>query len=326
MDRREFLAAAAGPLVAGVVPSALAAPLGGTPLALVTADLEASIVAVDVTTGKVLRRLETPADPRSIESIGVVGALVAHTARGELTLVDSDLRVRPVTGTFGAPRYTAVSPDRRFAYVTDSERREVAVVDVRGRRVVGRVPVGGPARHLAIDRAGSRLWVALGNKAPSLAVLSLADPQRPRVVGTIRPPFLAHDVGFTPGGRRVWVTSGDRGRLAIYDARTGAVVRVLKGDAPPQHVTFLGDRAFVTSGDDAVLRVHALDGRLLRSRPVPPGSYNVQHSDDDPRARRWVLTPSLSEGTLCTFSPRGALLHELRVARSSHDACFVVGT
>jgi hypothetical protein len=75
-----------------------------------------------------------------------------------------------------------------------------------------------------------------------------------------------------------------------------------------------------------VLRVHALDGRLLRSRPVPPGSYNVQHSDDDPRARRWVLTPSLSEGTLCTFSPRGALLHELRVARSSHDACFVVGT
>jgi WD40 repeat protein len=318
MDRRAFLAAAAAPLVLG--PSALPAARGGTPLALVTADLEASVVAVDLSTGAVLRRLATPQGPRSIESIGWVGALVAHTAGGELTLIDPELRVRPVAGELAAPRYTAVSPDRRFAYVTDSERREVAVVEVRGRRVVGRVPLGGPARHLGIDHAGSRLWVALGNKAPALAVLSLADPRRPRVVGRVRPPFLAHDVGFTPGGRRVWVTSGDRGRLAIYDARTGEVVRTLRADAPPQHVTFMGDRAFVTSGDDAVLRVHALDGRLLRSQPVPAGSYNVQ------RGHRWILTPSLSQGTLCAFSPRGARLHESRIARSSHDACFIVGT
>jgi DNA-binding beta-propeller fold protein YncE len=319
MDRREFLAAAAAPLILGAGP-ALARSTGGTPLALVTADLESSVVAVDVSTGHVVRRLSTPADPRSIESIGWTGALVAHTAGGRMTLIDSDLRVRAVAGELGAPRYTAVSPDRRLAYVTDSARREIAVVDVPGRRIVGRVPVGGPARHLTIDRDGTRLWVALGNKAPSLAVLSLAEPRRPRVVGTIRPPFLAHDVGFTPGGRRVWVTSGDRRRIAIYEARTGKLVRTIAGDAPPQHVTFMGDRAFVTSGDDAVLRVHALDGRLLRSAPVPVGSYNVQ------QGHRWILSPSLSEGTLCAFSPRGAQLHELRVARSSHDACFIVGT
>jgi hypothetical protein len=82
----------------------------------------------------------------------------------------------------------------------------------------------------------------------------------------------------------------------------------------------MGDHAFVTSGDDAVLRVHALDGRLLRSQPVPAGSYNVQHG------HRWILTPSLSQGTLCAFSPRGARLHKSRIARSSHDACFIVGT
>jgi DNA-binding beta-propeller fold protein YncE len=325
VDRREFLLAVAAPLVLGVGPAA-ARTRGGTPLALVTADLDASIVAVDVSAGSVLKRVATPADPRSIESVGVVGALVAHTAQGELTLVDSDLRVHPVAGAFGAPRYTAVSPDERYAYVTDSERQEVAVVEVRGRRVVGRVPVGGPARHLGIDRTGSRLWVALGNKASSLAVLSLSEPRRPRVVGGVRPPFLAHDVGFTPGGRRVWVTSGDRARIVIYDAATGTLVRTLNADAPPQHVTFLGGRAFVTSGADAILRVHALDGRLLRSAPVPPGSYNVQRSGGDPRARQWILTPSLSEGTLSTFSPRGGKLDVLRIARSSHDACFIIGT
>lgn len=319
MDRREFLAAAATPLIFGAAP-AFARPSGGTPLALVTADLESSVVAVDVSTGRVHSRLPTPADPRSIESIGQTGALVAHTAGGRMTLIDSDLRVHPIAGEFGAPRYTAVSPDWRLAYVTDSARQEIVVIDVRGRRAIGRVRVDGPCRHIGIDLWGTRLWVALGSKAARLAVLSLAEPRRPRVVATVRPPFLAHDVGFTPGGRRVWVTSGDRGRIAIYEASTGKLMRTIAADAPPQHVTFMGDRAFVTSGDDAVLRVHALDGRLLRSAPVPVGSYNVQHG------HRWILSPSLSEGTLCSFTARGAPLHELRVARSSHDACFIVGT
>ena len=318
MDRRTFLAAAAAPLVLGVGP-ALARPSGGTPLALVTADLESHVVAVDISSGTVLRRLRTPPDPRSIESVGMVGALVAHTASGRLTLIDSELRVRPVAGELGEPRYAAVSPDRRYAYVTDSGRQEIAVVDVRGRRVVGRVAVRAACRHLAIDRIGSRLWVALGNVAEELAVLSLSEPARPRLVATIRPPFRTHDVGFTPGGRRVWVTSGDSRRIAIYEAG-GRLVRTFAADAPPQHVTFMDDRAFVTSGDDAVLRVHALDGRRLRSAAVPVGSYNVQ------RGHRWILSPSLARGTLSVLSQRGVPLDELRVARSSHDACFIVGT
>lgn len=313
MDRREFLVGAAALALAPQ------ARLGGTPLALVTADLESHVVAVDVSAARVVRRVRTPPDPRSIESVGVVGALVAHTAAGRLTLIDSDLRVRPVRGDLVKPRYAAVSPDRRHAYVTDSGRHEIAVVDVLGRRIVGRVVVRGACRHLGIDRAGSRLWVVLGNSADEIAVLSLSDPARPRVTGRIRPPFRAHDVGFTPGGRRVWVTSGDSRRIAIYEA-DGELVRTIGADAPPQHVTFMGDRAFVTSGDDALLRVHALDGTRLRSTPVPAGSYNVQ------RGHRWILSPSLSAGTLATFSPAGAALDELRVARSSHDACFLVGT
>lgn len=317
MDRREFLAVAAAPLIFGAAP-AFARPSGGTPLALVTADLESSIVAVELRSGRVYRRLQTPADPRSIESIGGTGAIVAHTGSGRMTLVDSTLTVRSIHGPFGAPRYSAVSPDRRFAYVTDSERREVAIVDLRARRVVLRVPVGGPARHLSLDPLGRRLWVVLGSKSAEIAIVGLDGPRGPQVVDRVRPPFLAHDVGYEPRGARVWVTSGDRGRLAVYDDHGVRLVRTLHGDAPPQHVTFLGDRAFVTSGDDGVLRVHALDGRLLRSAAVPPGSYNVQHGFGT------ILTPSLSQGTLCTFSASGAPLESVRVARSSHDACFVM--
>ena len=318
VDRRRFLAVTAAPLVLGGVPEAFARPLSGRRLALVTADLEASVVALDLTTGRVVRRLRTPADPRSIEGVGFGGALVAHTALGRLSYVDSRLRVREVDGTLGEPRYTAVAAPRRLAYVSDSGRREIAVVDVAALRVVARLRVPGPVRHLSLDRTGTRLWAVLGNVSPTVAVVDTSRPREPRLLGTVRPPFAAHDVGFTPGGRRVWLTSGDRERLAIHDAATGRLVRTLRGDAPPQHVTFLDDRAYVASGDDGLLRVHRLDGHLLRTTRIPVGSYNVQS------ARRAVLTPSLSQGTISVLSDRGAVRLRRQVARSSHDACVVV--
>ena len=37
-----------------------------------------------------------------------------------------------------------------------------------------------------------------------------------------------------------------------------------------------------------------------------------------------VLTPSLSQGTLCVVDQRGRLRNRLRVAPSSHDACFTM--
>ena len=318
MDRREFIATAAAPLLFGVVPPAFARPSGGSPFALVTADLESSIVVVGLPDGRVVRRLATPADPRSIQSIGGTGAIVAHTGSGRVSLVDSSLDVHSIRGPFEAPRYTAVSDDLRSAYITDSGRHEVAIVDVRARRVVRRVPVGGPARHLTLDVLGSRLWVVLGSKSAEIAIVGLDHPGGPRVIDRVRPPFLAHDVGYEPRGAHVWVTSGDRGRLAIYDDHSLRLVKTFRGDAPPQHVTFLDGRAFVTSGDDALLRVHALDGRLIRSASVPSGSYNVEQGFG------MIFTPSLSQGTLSTFTARGAPLERVRVARSSHDVCFVM--
>jgi hypothetical protein len=72
----------------------------------------------------------------------------------------------------------------------------------------------------------------------------------------------------------------------------------------------------VTSGNDGTLRVHALDGQLLRVTPVPVGSYNVQ------RGPGRVLTPSLGQGTLCVLDEAGDVMRRVLAARSSHDACF----
>ena len=308
MDRREFIAAAVA------APFAVRAGMR-RPLTLVTADTEASVAVVDAFAGRVLRRIATRPDPRSIERVGET-AVVAHTAVGEVSLLEG-LAVRHVIRGFGEPRYAATSPTGRYAYVTDSGRADVAVVDVPRARVVARLHLGGWPRHLSIDRAGRTLWVALGTAARDLAVVDVTRPLHPRRIGTIRPSFRLHDVGFVPGTRHVWVTSGDRGSAAIYDSRTGHVLRLLRVGAPPQHVAFDPTRAYVTSGDDGTLRTFALDGQLLRVTSIPAGSYNVQ------RGPGRVVTPSLSQGTLCVLDEAGDVMRRVHVARSSHDACFV---
>lgn len=139
MNRREFVAAAAAAPFVLRHPAALARTSGGVPVALVTADTEESVVAVHLTSGRLVRRLATLPGPRSIESVQGTTAVVAHTEEGAVTIVDAgQVRVRRVLRAFAEPRYTAASPDGRYAYVTDSSRAEVVVVDLARSRVVHR--------------------------------------------------------------------------------------------------------------------------------------------------------------------------------------------
>ncbi|HET7043724.1 MAG TPA: hypothetical protein VFI37_02640 [Gaiellaceae bacterium] len=314
MDRRQFLVAA-GALV--LAPRALAETLGGTPVALVTADLESHLVAVDLRSGRVVRHVQTLAYPRSIESIGN-RAVVAHSELGAVSIVHGGtLEIAHVLHGFGEPRYTAAHADGRHAFVTDAKRGEVVSLDVIGGRVLGREQVGPHARHVSLDPSGRTLWIALGSKAEEVAVVDVSTRAHPRLVRRFRPPFLAHDVAFAPDGRRVWVSSGDRDELAIFSP-TGRLLERIAGDWPPQHVTFAGGRAYVTSGWSGTLNVHRTDGRHLRRTVVPVGSYNVQ------QGRGAVVTPGLGTGTLAILDDEGAVRRELRVARSSHDACVVM--
>ena len=296
MDRRSFL------LTAAAVPFALRA---GRPLAYVTADTDSHVAVVDTAHGLVLHRIRTRPDPRSVQRVGGT-VVVTHTAVGAVSVLDG-LDVRHVVDGFEEPRYTAGSPDGRYAFVTDSGRIEVAVVDVVRGVVAGRVRLKLWPRHVAISPDGRTLWVGLGTASPEVAVVDVRDPTRPRLRKYVKPVFAAHDVGFAPSGR-IWVTAGEERRISGHG-------RILAAGAAPQHVTFLAGRAFVTSGNDGTLQVYdEPTARLLHTSRVPVGSYNVQFLGGR------VLTPSLNVGTLCVVGTDGQLLSRTRVAPSCHDA------
>ena len=95
-------------------------------------------------------------------------------------------------------------------------------------------------------------------------------------------------------------------------------VELLAAGAPPQHVAFRGRAAFVASGDDGTVRLHASNGVVLNEVRVPLGSYNVAPG------RLGAVTPSLGRGTLATLDRSGRVRDLTRVARAAHDACLVV--
>ncbi len=320
MKRREFLAAA---LVVAAEPArALGAATGGGTVALVTADLESHVAALDVSSGRLVKRIRTAPGPRSVESSPFGTVVVAHIPGGVVTIVDiATLAVRTALRGFAEPRYTAMHPSEPIAYVSDSERGEIVTIDLDRPAVVHRTQVPGPARHISTD--GRILWTALGSAADRIAALDLADPRRPKLARLITPPFPAHDVVFAPDGKYVWVTSGARNALAIYRLAGGAP-RVLAAGAPPQHVGFMLSHAYVANGADGTVQRRRLDGAPVRSTRVPHGSYNVTCAQPErsfgPAA---VVTPSLNEGTVAVLAPSGALRFVRHVTRSAHDACVV---
>lgn len=322
VKRRELLAVA---LAAAVDPSrVLAAASGGEPVALVTADLESHVAVVDLSSGRIVKRIRTAPGPRSVESSSFGQVVVAHIPAGVVTIVDSTtLTVRSVLHGFGEPRYTAMHPGAPLAYVSDSKLGEVVTIDLDRGRVVHRTRVPGPARHLSVD-AGTMLWTVLGSAAERVAALDLVDPRAPKLRRVFQPPFRAHDVVFAPDGEHVWITSGARNTLAIYRLSGGAPHLVATG-APPQHVAFAGDRVYVACGQDGTVQRRRLDGAPERATRVPHGSYNVTFGGVERTfGRPSVVTPSLNEGTVAVLEPGGAVRFVRHLTRSAHDACVAV--
>ena len=320
VNRRQFLTgSAAASLAIGLDPLAFAARLGAPGVALVTADLESHVVVLDLGMATTLARIKTAPGPRSIESVPGRAAVVAHTEHGLVSILDAALRTVREDDSFGTPRYTAVHPAQPIAYVTDSARQEVVAFAVDRGEALWRTAVPGPARHIAISPDGATIWTALGTAAERLAVLDSTSPRRPKLVRAIAPPFLAHDVVFSPDGRNVWVTSGSQRQIAIYRAGSARPTRIVAAEAPPQHVAFARDKAFVASGEDGTVRRHRLDGALVREARVPVGSYNVAFGSG------YLVTPSLGQGTVSLLYRDGRVRWIRQIARAAHDACILIG-
>jgi len=243
---------------------------------------------------------------------------------GIVSVIDTATNTVAATVPVGFnPQGVAVTPDGKYAYVTDDGSGELTVIGLDDRRLISRVFVGVGAHHLAFTPGERQVWVALGQAAQTLALLSTVtrsgtvDLGRPHVIGHFDPAFLVHDLLFSPGGEQVWITSADTSYVGVFSARTHRLLFRVPAGAPPQHLVFANGYAYITSGyGSSIEQVDPHSGHVVRRVPAPYGSFDLDAADD------YVVTASLFRGTLAIYGRRLRLLRISKLASSTEDVAL----
>lgn len=152
---------------------------------LVTAEVNQSIIKVDIESGKVVDHWET-------------GQQGSHMV--------------------------VLSPDEKIAYVTNVGSGSVSIVDLArtaaggapepGTSAVINVPTAPGSEGLALSPDGKELWVA-GNKSDQISILDTASR---KVVETIACAKYPLRLAFTPDGKTVLAAASASGEIIFYDA------------------------------------------------------------------------------------------------------------
>ncbi len=280
-----------------LLPVSSAHAAAARPVALVTAETANQVIAVSLgpRAGHVLRRVHVR--DAVMVAAPLHGPAVVVSPIGMVTLLaPRTLRPTAVFHSFRSPKVAGIAPDGRLAYVTDERTGDLSVIDLAGRRIVGRVFVGLRAHHLAISSDGRSIWVALGESATTVVRLDSSNPRKPRVVGRFHPRFGAHDLAFAPDDRTVWLTSPSYSSVSGY-TRAGRLLWTAGSGRPPGHVAFDGRIALVSSGYASSLDAFSWSSpsRAPLIATAPYGSFNLA------TYRGFVVTTSLLTGQVSEF-------------------------
>ncbi|EKD97370.1 MAG: hypothetical protein ACD_23C00962G0002 [uncultured bacterium] len=129
------------------------------------------------------------------------------------------------------PAHVVVSPDGRFAYISNGGDNTVSVIDTSARSLVATIPVGQFPHGLRIGPDGKEVYVA-NLKGGTVSVIDTASQKEVAQVPAGKGPA---QVGFTPDGHFVFVSLSEENAVAVIDPATRKVVRkVTVGTVPIQ--------------------------------------------------------------------------------------------
>jgi DNA-binding beta-propeller fold protein YncE len=251
---------------------------GGQPLAFVAAERSSQLVAVDLTTRRVVARIGVPRGPHNVADAVVAGrpyVIVTSPPAGAVTLVDA--RARRVVKVFrglGSPHDVEVHGSR--AYVTDEARGRLVVIGLRSRRILAQIEVGAAPHDVAV---GDAAVVTHGSRDAHVTVVELADLGRPRTSRRLRAGGAAHDITKQPDSANVYITYWNSGVVGALDWGTGQLLWQRRVGTLVHHVQFdhfQGRTLWATDHETGeTFLVSARNGRVLRTLGGCAGAHHV---------------------------------------------------
>jgi phospholipase C len=151
-------------------------------------------------------------------------------ADGVYAITTSNGRVHKVREELHHPHGVSFTPDGKHAYVTDSERDAVVVLDSSSRRAVDRIRVGATPWNTAFNADGSTAYVTNANDN----TVSVIDTAARRVKQTIKlgssngqvnqiPTAIAR----SPSGS-IWAACNTSGSLVVIDPSSNAITNTVE--------------------------------------------------------------------------------------------------
>ncbi|MCE7798274.1 beta-propeller fold lactonase family protein [Sphingobium sufflavum] len=243
-------------------------------LAAVVAYGGATIDIMDIKYARLVRRIDlTPnAGPH-----GIVwpshDTIVAVADRSQSVVI-----VNPRSGAVEAiptgqkgSHMLALSPNRRFAYVSNILSGTVSIVDLQRKTKTEDIRMGGNPEGIALTHDGNHLWV--GDDATGR--VQVVDLATRKVITTLPTDPVPVRIAISPDGKTAITSNFASGTLNRFDVATRRPLPAIKvsGDRAALQVTILFARKkpllyVAETGRDTVAEVDLVTGAVIRRLPT----------------------------------------------------------
>jgi YVTN family beta-propeller protein len=164
--------------------------------------------------------------------------------------------------------YGASASAAPFAYIPNSDEGSVDVIDTATNTAVARIAVGGFLVGVAVNRAGTRVYVA----SQYNNTVSVIDTATNTLIATIAR-GSPYGIAVNPAGTRVYVTSYEDGTLSVIDSATQSIVAEIPGLGLALAINPAGTRVYVAGGGYSNVSVVDTATNTLVGEPIPVGGF-----------------------------------------------------
>jgi YVTN family beta-propeller protein len=199
----------------------------------------------------------------------------------------------------------AFTSDGKRAYVTNTERNSVAVLDIATAKITAEITVGVAPVGIAILPDNSRAYVA-NSGSDDFSVIDI-DPNSPtfhQVVKTIKVGDQPLDVVVTAGGPKVWVANYKSGDVSVIDANKDngtydQVVKTVSVGSGCASITITADEGRIYAGIGTGVVYVDLNSpdQVVKTISAGSGCVSITLTAD-----QTIVLALLSDGTLLVIS------------------------
>jgi len=273
-----------------------------------------SVSAIDLASGQVRTRplpvmphnLQISGDGRALLLVGMAGHHGGPNS-GKLVVLDA----ADIMGPSGAeiaigphPAHVVSDPAGQLAFVTDSAKNVVLVIDLASGRIAREIAVGAYPHGLRPSPDGRELYVA-NMRGGDVSVIDIAAGREVARIPVGKAPV---QVGFTPDGARVYVSLNAENKVAIIDRARRALAGKVNVGRNPVQVGVLpdGSRVFIANQGteaapaDTVSVIDIANHKSLATIRTGRGAHGVSVSDDG----AWVFVSNIVDSTVTTIDAR----------------------